>query len=608
MNPNMQIPKEDEDETDYDIFASVRPNGSIPASDEMNNSESPVEDFDVFANARPDENEVKQSKERKKKDAENVNTVRDVIEQGTKNILIGAGGTYGDLAELAGIRAKQIPGQAERSSSEHDVLTKMKEPGYKPSLYDLEALSNEGEGIGAFNLPTSKSLEEFTELSGGPGEAKTMAGRYAGRGAKLVGSGLAFGQVNPIPSLLAGASGQTVEELGGGPLAQAAAEIATLLVAGGKSAPVSSNRKEVADKINKLRELGYTEEQITLAINSSSKGKVLGKRASKGSKTEQAFEDFSEYSDQLVQDILSSEIPGFEKGVKNIHQMASDAYGEVAKLGSTIKIKDSKPFVTAAKTVINEVKKNLGTGQEAKGFIKRLNEAMKATQDSPTAENFMKFYKELNSAGSWMGRNEKDTLLTKIKNGIKDTFRANGEEGIDFANKFEKVNAGIRKAYQAEDVVELLQKTMTQEGRDFKKLNKVFDKPENVKLLDQVLGPKHASNLKFIAQQGKEIKDFDKAWKTTGLLSQAADLTRGVGAAYYLYKGDMEGLAYILGSKIGGKGISKISEMMLTDPKFQGLYIRALNGLKNEASRAFKSANDAMQEYLKDQGIDIQLN
>lgn len=595
MNPSIQQSIEEEEETDYDPFASVR------AGSTYSEPESPEQDYDPFASVRPPEVISKTQKN----NSEDADVVRDVIEQGAKNLLIGAGGTYGDLAELAGIRSGEIPGEQEKSSAEFDILTKMNEPGYQPSLYDLEALSNEGEGIGAFNLPTSRSLEEFNELAGGPGEAKTRAGRYASRAGKLVGSSAAFGQVNPIPGTVAGTAGQTVEEVGGGPLLQIAAEISTLLLTGGKGGKISTNKKEVADKINKLRELGYTEEQITLAINSSSKGKKFGKSASKGSKTEQAFEDFAEHSDDLVKDILSERIPGIEKGIENIHERASEAYGEVAKRGSGIVIKDSTPFRKSVDKVISQLKNNLDLSDEAKGFIKRLNKAVEAAEKNPTAEKYINFYKELNAAGKWMDRSQKDRLLTEVKNGIKETFKNEGPEGKAFAKAFEKVNEGIAKAYKSQDVIELLQKTVTQEGRDFKKLNKLFDKPENVKLFNQVLGEKQAKNLKFIAQQGKEIKDFDKAWKATTGLSKVADFARGAGATYYLYKGDMEGLAFVLGTKIGSQAARKLAEKMLTDPQYQNLVIRGLNAIKNEAPTAFRSADEAMYKYLEGEGINL---
>lgn len=594
MNPMIDQPVEEEQQTDYDPFASVRAGAGITIE------ELPEEDYDPFASVRPEEVEVSS-----KKVEENPDIVRDVIEQGTKNFLIGAGGTYGDLAELAGIRAGEIPGEEQKSNIEFDILTKLKEPGYKPSLYDLESLSDQGEGLGAFNLPTSKSLEEFNELAGGPGEAKTKAGRYSGRVGKLIGSSTAFGQPNPIPGAAAGAAGQTVEEVGGGPLLQLAAEISTLLLTGAKGGLTNSNKKEVSDKINKLRELGYSEEQITLAINSASKGKKYGKSASKGSKTEQAFEDFAEHSDDLVKDILSERIPGIEKGIENIHAKASEAYGEVAKKGSGIIIKDSSPFKKSVDKVIGQIRNNLDVGEEGKAFIKRLNKAVAAAEKNPTAENYMNFYKELNSAGKWMDRSQKDRLLTEVKNGIKDTFKNEGPEGKEFARAFEQVNEGIAKAYKSQDVVELLQKTMTQDGRDFKKLNKLFDKPDNVKLFNQVLGEKQAKNLKFIAQQGKEIKDFDKAWKATTGLTKVADLARGAGATYYLYRGDMEGLAFVLGTKIGSQAARKLTEKMLTDPNYQNLLIRGLNAIKNEAPTAFRSTDEAMTKYLKELGIDL---
>ena len=116
-------------------------------------------------------------------------------------------------------------------------------------------------------------------MIGGPGDPETSEGKGAARFGKLYGAGLAFGQVNPIPAIAGGAAGQLAEEAGGGPLVQAAAEIVTLLATQGRSAVsgASSHNKEVQAIINELRQAGYTDEQITLAINSAHKA-VLPKR------------------------------------------------------------------------------------------------------------------------------------------------------------------------------------------------------------------------------------------------------------------------------------------------------------------------------------------
>lgn len=617
MNPIGQQapPEEQEEDTDYDIFASVRPKGI--AVDDNPEDEADGESVDEYAQFRPREDEiaeVKAEKNKPKKPPTAWESAKDYAKQATKETLIGVGGTWGDLAELAGLNPKGgTPGQKAKNSAEFEILEKMQQPGYKPSFSDIYMLSGDDDiAPSAFGLPTTKDLEGVNEALGGPGEPETMAGRYGKRQGRLYGSGLAFGQVNPVPAALAGGVGQTAEELGAGPLTQAALEIATLLLSPGQAGKklAGSAKEEVTRKVNELRRLGYAEEEITLAINHASKGKKAGVSASKGSKTEQAFENFAEHSDQMVSDILTSSIPGIERGTAHVHQMASDAYGQVARQASNVVIRDSTPFIDSATGVVRELRRNLGRNPEAETFLNRLHDAVVASTQNPTAENFMNFYKELNKAGAWMGRSQKDRLLTQVKNGIKDTFRNEGPAGRQLANDFERVNDGVRRAYQAEDVHNLIQKAATQDGIDYKKLNKLFDKGENVHLFEDVLGATQTQNLHQIARTGKEVKDFDKAWKATHLLQGNAvlDVARGAGAGYYLYKGDMEGLATVLASKGLGVAAKKIAEKFLTDPRFQNLMIKGLHSLKNESPKAFRSANDAMQKYFDEEGIDVKLD
>lgn len=616
MNPiGQQAPPQEEEDTDYDVFASVRP-GGISVDDNPQDA-ADGEDIDEFAELRPREDEVralKEEKKRPKKSPTAWESAKDYAKQATKETLIGVGGTWGDLAELAGLGDKGgTPGQKAKNSAEFEILEKMQQPGYKPSFSDIYMLSGDDDiAPYPFSLPTTKDLEGVNDFIGGPGEPETTAGKYGKRQGRLYGSGLAFGQVNPIPAGLAGAAGQTVEELGGGPLLQTATEIATLILSPGQAGKklAGSAKKEIQKKVNDLRKLGYTEEDITLAINNASKGKKAGVTASKGSKTEQAFENFTEHSNDMVSDILTSEIPGIERGTKHVHQMASDAYGQVATEARNLTIRDSTPFINSATGVVRELRRNLGRNPEAEPFLRRLAEAVMDSTQNPSAENFMNFYKELNGMGKWLGRSQKDRLITQVKDGIKDTFRSEGKQGRQLAERFEEANLGIRKAYQAEEVHELIQKTATQEGIDFKKLNKLFDKPDNVHLFEDVLGARQTENLHMIAKTGKEVKDFDKAWKATNLLqgNQVLDIARGAGAGYYIWKGDMEGLAAVLATKGLGIGAKKIAEKFLTDPKYQNLIIKGLHSLKNESPKAFRSANDALQKYLDDEGIDVKLD
>lgn len=599
MNPQMQAPEEEEN-SDYDPFAAWRPDGI--SVDDNPQDEADGEEVDDFSNFRPEEEEIQQTKQQKKtpKNFTKTEIAKDVAKQGFKETLIGLGGTWGDLAELAGVN-KRGAAQSVKSKQDFDTLEKINQPGYQPSFSEIYNLSDDDDLLPrSYRLPTSKDLRGANDALGGPGEAETEQGRYAGRVGKNYGSGLAFGQINPIPAIAAGLTGQLVEEKGGGPLAQAAAEVAALLLTGKSGKDLSNTgKKEVTDKVNAMRKLGYSDEEITLAINSASKGKKGGVKASKGSKTEQAFEDFAEHSNDMVSDILTAEIPGIDRGTKHVHQMASDAYGQVAKEGSKLVIKDSTPFIDSATNVVKEVRRNLGKNPEAETFLNRLHDAVVASTKNPTAENFMNFYKELNKAGNWMNRSQKDRLLTQVKNGIKDTFRAEGPQGRQLADRFEKANAGIRKAYLAEDLHGLIQKATTQEGINFSKLNKVFDKPDNVKLMRDVLGPKQADNLHQIAKIGSEVKNFDKAWKATSLIT-GTPTSIATNLSYLIYSGNWAAIAGLKGMEAVGR---KLAEKSLTDPKFQNLLIRGLHTIKNESPKTFRVVNDAMNKYLEDEGI-----
>ncbi len=532
----------------------------------------------------------------------------DVAKQGVKETLIGAGGTYGDLLELAGLGG-QFPGEEARNTKDFETLSRMQEPGYKPSLEDISSLSESGQGPQSFRLPTSNDLRSVNEAIGGPGEPETPQGKYAARAGKLYGSGLAFGQVNPIPAAAAGTAGQAVEDIGGGPILQTAAEIATLLATQGKSGAVSSSKKAVQDKIDSLRKLGYADEDITLAINAAYKNSKRTNIASKGAKTEKAFEDFANKSDKIVSDIISGEVPGIEKGTKFVHEMASDAYGQVAKEAARITITNSKPFLDSSKKVVDQLQNTLGKNPEAQAFIKRISEAAMDATQYPTADKMMNFYKELNSMGNWLGRNQKDRLITQMKDGIKETFRKEGKQGSELATKFEKANKGIQRAYKAEEMNDLIQKVTTQDGIDYKKMSKLFDKKDNVELFKEVLGPTQSKNIELIAKTGKEIKDFDKAWKgVNGIkLGTVGDVGRGAAAGYYIYHGDWEGLSKVAATKVGTAAVRKLAEKSLTDPKFQNLLIKGLHAIKVSSPQTFKSVQSGMKKYFDEEGIDIPL-
>ncbi len=596
----------EEEDTDYDIFASVRPSG-IEIDDNVSD-EIDGEDVDEFAAFRPNEEEINQSRQQKQEKRSSISeNVKDFGKQAAKETLIGIGGTYGDLLKLVGLNPGEKESTKQKNQRDFDVLDRMDKPGYKPSFNDILSLSDDDDILPSGGLPTSESLGGLNDLVGGPGEPETPGGSYGKRFGKLYGPGVALGQVNPLAAGAAAGVGEGIEAAGGGELAQTAGEIATLLLTGGRSGKKLGDvgKKEIRTKIQTLRKLGYSDEEITLAINSGSKGRVGNVKATKGAKTQQAFEDFAEKSDQMVGEILSDSITGYERGPQHVHKLASDAYGQVAQQAAKLTIRDSTPFINSATRVVRELRRNLGRNPEAETFLNRLANAVVDSTKNPTAESFMNFYKELNAAGKWMGRSQKDRLITEVKNGIKDTFKSEGKAGRKLAEDFEKVNAGIKKAYDAEEIHHLMNKVWTQEGGNYNKFHKLFDNTENVQLFESVLGKTQADNIRMIAKTGKEVKDFDKAWKAVSpLKGTKTNLTSG---AYYLFHQNLPGLAVATGIKGGSVAAKKLAEKSLTDPKYQNLMIRGLHAIKNGSVKTFGTIIDQLQSYLDDEGIDLKL-
>jgi hypothetical protein len=103
---------------------------------------------------------------------------KDIGKQGAKELLIGAGGAYGDLLDLLGLQPKEeLPGKQARNKAEFEILEKMQQPGYKPSFSDIYMLSGDDDIAPDYSrLPSSEDLRGFNEMVGGPGEAENWLG------------------------------------------------------------------------------------------------------------------------------------------------------------------------------------------------------------------------------------------------------------------------------------------------------------------------------------------------------------------------------------------------------------------------------------------------
>lgn len=603
MNPNAQQALEDEelgiDEEGQDIDYDMIYGGlDIESPSQQEPKQTEVRKKAVPQSKKP---EAEQSTAEMFKHGA-IDSAKQFIKEGA----IALGGAVGDTVEAIGSLLPESPITAGRRKLKENLISKAEKENRDLTAGEAYLVDQADNAV--TSLPTSKDFRKVNKALGGPGKAETTAGKYFGRAGRLVGATAPLGaSPRALASAAAGGfAGQGAEELGFGPLWQTAAEIGAMLKTGPKSStlPVSSRNKLVQQEIDNLRKLGYAEEDITLAINRSTGGQIGSVTGSKGEKTQAAFKNFTEHSDELAGEILSSSIPGYEKGPSYVHQLASDAYGYVVDKARNFKVNKVEPFFDDVDWAIKEVRRNLGKSKEAEEFIERLTQAGLDAVEKPNADSFMSFYRELNSMGKWMGRSQKDRIITRVKNSIKDTFKSEGKEGAALAEEFERVNEGVQRAYKAEEIHNLLQKAETQNGMDYKKFNKVFDNPDNVQLFNEVLGPEQTKNLTRISRLGKEVGDFDKAWKAT-TKGFASDLVDKASWKYFLYNLDWQGLAVSLASKAGDVGVRALIEKSLTDPKFQNLLAHGLHAIKNKAPRLLISANQGIERYLEEQGIDI---
>jgi hypothetical protein len=542
---------------------------------------------------------------------------KDVAQQSAVGGASGLLGSYGNIAQLIGVNPEEgyiNPGEKAQYGLEADILEKMKQPGYKPSISDIYALSDEDITPRFSRLPTSSTISQTIEELGGPGEATTPEGRIARRSSEIYGGGLSMGVGGIVPALVGGTAGEAAQSLGAGPVGQTVAEIIGILASQGRNAgsALTSRIPEVESRIQSLRKLGYSDRDILQAVNAQKATSNRVKSAKATSASEKGFNEALAKSEGLFEETLERLFPGIEKGTEHLHQVASDAYGQVARDAKNVRISNPARFQKTIDNVQQRLQNTLGNNPEAQPFLKRLEEASIAASARPNADTYINFYKELNKLGKWMNPKEKEILITHVKNGIKSSFRNSGPEGKYISEQFERVNKGIQRAYQAEDVMDLLNRGMTQEGRDWKKTLKLFDKQTTWDTLETGLGKQQAKNIHQIAKVGKDVGDFQKALGSKAgkkLIEKGGVGIGALGVLWSLWTHNPKYATLALGTKVAATGAKsayqRLQTRLLTDPKFQNITLRTMEAVKNDHPRALIRALQDFEKYSEDEGINL---
>lgn len=505
---------------------------------------------------------------------------KDIGKQYAQGTGIGALGTYGDILDLLGLQAKEtLPGEKEKYNREFDILEKMQK-GERPSTGELYELSEGDEVAPRYSrLPSSKDVEEFGTKTGLVTEPKTAAGRYAKRIGKLQGSTLATAGTAIKAPIVAGSAGQTLEELGAPPWAQAAAEmIFTLKFSPKDSArPVTSKSPEVQKTIKDLRAAGYSEQDITLAKNALEERKILKKYGTLTPEAENVINQGIKNSEKLFQEEIKKGLPGYaEGGIRYLEKQASNVYQTMEEWASTIPIKNSEPVKKAIQDSISYLEK-YPLLKEQKDFIEFLKDGLTKTSNANTAEFFTGFYRNLGKAGNWGNPKQKEHILGIVKQGIKETFKESGPEAKKFGEYFEITNEAWKKWINAKELMENLEKAKTTNGIDFQKAVSILNDPDNYQLAAKVLGPQQSKNLETISKGAQTIESMLKQIPKSNKDIQSFKLLSSIGHLF-LHK-DVRPL----GAYIGIEAAKRLATDILINPKKQNIMLKIITAAKNNS-------------------------
>ncbi len=518
--------------------------------------------------------------------------IEDVAKQGAQGLGIGAIGTYGDILDLFGLQSKEtLPGEQAKTGREFEVLEKMQQ-GQKPSFSDISELSEDDVLPRYSRLPSSQEVETLGKKTGLVSEPKTFAGRYAKRIGKLGGSTLATGGTSIKSPIAAGLAGQTIEEAGGPPWMQAAAEIiATIKTTPNQPRNITSKTPEVEEVIKNLRKSGYSEKDITLAKSALEERKILKKYSSLTPEAENAIQTGVKNSEKLLEEQVKKGLPGYaEGGLSYLEKQASNVYQTMEDLASSIPVKNTEPIKKAIQNSIDYLEK-YPLLKEQKEFIEFLKDGLNKSSNANTAEFFTGFYRNLGRAGNWGNPKQKEHLLGIVKKGIKETFDQSGPEAAKFGKYFEKTNEAWKKWLNAKDLMQTFEKSQTVNGVDFKKLASSLNDPDTYNLAKKVLGPEQVKNIDSINKGAQAIENLMKQIPKTDKGIQSLKLIGAIGS---LFSGNKAPLATI----ISMEGVKRLSTQLLINPEKQNIMKKLIIAARNNSPQ---QAAILAQELLKDE-------
>lgn len=333
-------------------------------------------------------------------------TVKDVEKQVLAKGVAGAGGAYGNIADLIGIQPKsgeQLPGEKARYSQQFAVLEKL-DRGEIPSLGEFLLLSDDDIAPSYSRISNTNDIKQLTKELTGVGEGETPAGRIAGRGAEFIGEGLALGgNAKGLLSLGgSGLAGQSLREVG------APESLATGVEIVGSFAPsivegrLRPTRGSAAEQtVEQGRKLGLNEKQITPLVQGETKTSVLSKVAHKGEKNKELFASIKERLGDSYNRIKAS--PEAKKALTKVEQ------GELHREFTKIR---------------HDLSRTLAPSPEKEAAIAYIDKSlMTLRKGRVTPEHLVNFWQDVNKTVKWNSIQGGKQALARLKNPVADTLK-----------------------------------------------------------------------------------------------------------------------------------------------------------------------------------------
>lgn len=507
---------------------------------------------------------------------------REIPQQFAQGAATGSLGAYGSLQSLLGGPefGELLSGQQARVGSDQQILDRMQQPGYVPSLSELLELSDDDLAPQYTRFPSSLDVEGGLRKAGAWQDPKTLLGRGAKRVGEFAGAGAALGAGgNALGMAVAPAiAGQALEEAGAPRWAQAAAELGAMFLKGPRSSKVSPSNAEKRQYTERLRDLGYDESEITAALRASEKPGFWEKRAKPTEATREQLQNVETRTKELIDQTLESSFPGIGEGIPSLKEAASELFSDVSKSAEGMTINGNTRFASKLDDIAERITNPLGNTAEQKEVINMLRQASKAAKEPLAAETYLDFYKNLNQMGKWTDPSRKERVLSDVKDGIMDLFSSQGAEGKALSKQFSEANKGWQKFKQAEKLTEKFASAFSDEGVNYKKLNTILENPSTRKLAEQSMGKDQASLLREISRVGRDVQGLEKRMESLG--RQGGLSGSAIAGMWGLITLDPTLLAKSLigfGSRAARKNLAN---KMLLDPEYQNLILKGMQAVK----------------------------